>query len=465
MTSHSPRVGLLHRLRHPKTTVRWRLTLLYAGLFLVSGAALLAITYTLVEHATFDYQTAFSTAIAHQGAGAASAGPPPKALFNVPPPQSLARRKRATISAPPTIQRLLKSPNGRKAILFAGSQQRVADLHHLIFESSIALAIMALVSGALGWLVAGRVLRPLRTMTNATQQISAANLNERLAMDGPPDELRKLADTIDGLLERLEGAFDAQRRFVANASHELRTPLTAARALLEMVLTDPHATVETFRTTCRQVLEEGEQQEELIDALLALARGQRGLGHREPLNLATIAGEVLDCHRDDALAHGLQLESTLDSAPITGDRRLVGRMVTNLVENAIRHNIEHGRVRVWVENDSGEATFAIANTGPVVPADDVDRLLQPFQRRARERVGQGDGFGLGLSIVAAIAQAHDAALDVRPGMDGGLRVEVRFPRARETDPQTPPSDDPRLLEPAAGQLALAPPGAAAVARR
>ena len=463
MTSHSPRVGLLHRLRHPKTTVRWRLTLLYAGLFLVSGAALLAITYTLVAHATFDYQTAFRSAIAQQRAPGSNART--SQGFTTVPPIWLRQHSPATVGPPPTVQKLLNSRTGRKAILIAGSQQRVADLHHLIFESSIALAIMALVSGALGWLVAGRVLRPLRTMTTATQHISAANLNERLSMGGPPDELRKLADTIDELLERLEGAFDAQRRFVANASHELRTPLTAARALLEMVLTDPHATIETFRTTCRQVLEEGEQQEELIDALLALARGQRGLGRREPLNLATIAGEVLDRYRDGALAHGLQLESTLDSAPMSGDRRLVGRMVSNLVENAIRHNIEHGRVRVWVENDSGEATFAITNTGPMIPADDVDRLLQPFQRRARERVGQGDGFGLGLSIVAAIAQAHDAALDVRPGMDGGLRVEVRFPRARETEALTPPSDDPRLLEPAAGQLALPPAGAAAVARR
>jgi signal transduction histidine kinase len=338
-------------------------------------------------------------------------------------------------------------------------------LHQLVLVSSIALAIMALISTALGWLVAGRVLRPLRTMTTATQQISEANLNERLAMDGPPDELRRLADTIDGLLERLEGAFNAQRRFVANASHELRTPLTAARALLEMVLSDPRATVETFRTTCRQVLEEGEQQEQLIDALLALARGQRGLQRRERLDLAEVVPTVLEDHRAEALARGLQLGVTLDPAPVVGDRRLIERLVSNLVENAIRYNVDDGRIGVWVENSSGDAVFAIANTGPVVRADEVDRLLQPFQRLERERTGQGDGFGLGLSIVAAIADAHQAALDVRPGMDGGLRIEVRFPRAREADPQLPPSDERGLAEPAAGQVALAPPGAAAVARR
>ena len=186
---------------------------------------------------------------------------------------------------PPRLQKLLESPSGRRVILNVQSGQRISDLHQLVIESSIALAIMAIISGALGWVVAGRVLAPLRTMTAATQQMSEVNLHERLAIQGPPDELRQLADTIDGLLERLEGAFDAQRRFVANASHELRTPLTTVRALLEMVLSDPRATVGTFRTTCRQVLEESAQQEQLIDALLALAQGQRGIDSRESIDL------------------------------------------------------------------------------------------------------------------------------------------------------------------------------------
>jgi signal transduction histidine kinase len=258
------RPGFAGRLRHPKTTVRWRLTVLYGGLFLVCGAALLAITYTLVDHATV---TPFRTFV-NRDQLSRSAPPNFDRATTI---RGLAHPPQSRLPEP--IQKLLKTRDGRLAILTLGSAQRISDLHQLVIESSIALAIMAIISGALGWMVAGRVLAPLRTMTAATQQMTEANLHERLAMTGPPDELRQLADTIDGLLGRLEGAFDAQRRFVANASHELRTPLTAVRALLEMVLSDPRATVGTFRTTCRQVLEESARQEQLIDALLALAQG------------------------------------------------------------------------------------------------------------------------------------------------------------------------------------------------
>lgn len=462
MTAFKKHAGLTFRLRHPQTTVRWRLTLLYGGLFLVCGAALLAITYTLVEHDTLTSNSAFIRAASGQGLpGTRSSGSPALGNQHVERPPGV----RQSAAVPPPIKALLGSERGRKAILTVGSQQRLSDLHQLIVESSIALAIMALISGLLGWLVAGRVLRPLRTMTATAQQISEASLNRRLALQGPRDELRELADTIDGLLERLEGAFDAQRRFVANASHELRTPLTAARALLEMVITDRHATVHTFRETCRQVLEEGEQQEQLIDALLALAQGQRGIDHRERLDLAAIVGEVLKAHQPEARARGLELEVTLKAAPVSGDRRLLGRLVSNLVQNAIRHNHPAGRVRVWVENHAGDATLAVANTGPPIRPDEIDRLLQPFQRLTPDRTGQGDGFGLGLSIVSAIARAHDASLDVRPGRSGGLRIEVRFPGAPAAELQLQPRDDSRRLAPDGDQLALSPPGSMQIARR
>ncbi len=350
MTASKKHASLASRLRHPQTTVRWRLTLLYGGLFLVCGAALLAITYTLVEHDTLTGNSTFVRAASGQGFPATpSSRSHAFANQHVQQPPGI----RQSAAVPPPIKALLGSEKGRKAILIVGSQQRLSDLHQLIVESSIALAIMALISGLLGWLVAGRVLRPLRTMTAATQQISEANLNRRLALQGPRDELRELADTIDGLLERLEGAFDAQRRFVANASHELRTPLTAARALLEMILTDPHATVHTFRATCRQVLEEGEQQEQLIDALLALAQGQRGIEHRERLDLEAIVGEVLQTQQPDAVARGLELDAALKAAPVSGDRRLIERLACNLVQNAIRYNTPGGSVRVWVENSRG----------------------------------------------------------------------------------------------------------------
>ncbi len=334
---------------------------------------------------------------------------------------------------PPPVQRLLKTASGRRVILSVGSVQRISDLHQLVIESSIALAIMALISAGLGWVVAGRVLAPLRTMTTATQQISEANLHERLSMQGPQDELRQLADTIDGLLGRLEGAFDAQRRFVANASHELRTPLTTVRALLELILSDPKATVGTFRTTCQQVLDESAQQEQLIDSLLALAHGERGVDTPEPIDLAAIAGEALAAREAEAAARGVQLEVSLEPALVSGDRRLIERLVSNLVDNALRHNMPGGSVRVAVRELAGEVELAVANTGPVVPDEEVERLLQPFQRLAGDRVGHGDGLGLGLSIVAAIANAHQAALDVRAGADGGLEVDVRFARVTGDD--------------------------------
>lgn len=419
------------RLRHPKTTVRWRLTLLYGGLFLASGAALLAITYTLVAHANV---TPNKSVLNFSGAGAQARtdhGPPSPGFLRRPGAKQLPAR------LPKSVLSLLRTPAGGRVVQIAGRGQRVVDLHHLIVESGIALGIMAIVSALLGWLVAGRVLRPLRTMTAATQEISEANLHERLALQGPRDELRQLADTIDGLLGRLEAAFDAQRRFVANASHELRTPLTTARALLEMVMSDPLATVQTFRTTCAQVLEEGEQQEQLIDALLALAQGQRGLDKREAMDLASVTRAVLDAREPEVAAAGLRLEDSFESAPISGDRRLVERLVSNLVENAVRHNVPNGNVSLNVDAHDGASTLHIVNTGPPVPVTEIDRLLQPFQRLGADRISNPEGIGLGLSIVAAIANAHDAKLDVRPREAGGLDVEVRFPRSSVNDVDSP----------------------------
>jgi signal transduction histidine kinase len=334
---------------------------------------------------------------------------------------------------PPGFGQVLKSSAGQAAVKFVGSQQRVADLHQLEVESAIALAIMAIISGLLGWLVAGRVLLPLRTITATTREISDVNLHRRLALAGPRDELRVLADTIDGLLERLQASFEAQRRFVANASHELRTPLTASRALLEMVLTDPDATIESFREAADQVLEESEQQEQLIDALLALAQGQRGIDHHERLDLARIAGEVMHAHEGQAAAKGLELDLSLKPAPVSGDRRLIERLVSNLIQNAILHNTPNGDAIVHVESRAGSATLMVANSGPLVPAGEVERLLQPFQRLSPDRVGPRGGLGLGLSIVASVAAAHDATLGVHPRATGGLGVEVRFPPAAESN--------------------------------
>jgi signal transduction histidine kinase len=428
---------LAGRLRHPRTTVRWRLTLLYGGLFLISGATLLAITYTLVDNA----------AVFPQRPGLAILGQSPRLRGSAPAPRftpSPGRIKELSRKVPAPIQRLLHTSQGQRALGEVVFSQRVADLHQLIIESALALALMALISTALGWVVAGRVLRPLRTMTAATQEISEENLNRRLSMQGPRDELRQLADTIDGLLGRLEGAFDAQRRFVANASHELRTPLTAVRALLELVLSDPTATVSTFRATCEQVLEESEQQEQLIEALLTLAQGQRGIDRAETVDLAAVVGAVVGSHEGLAASHRLEMCSTLAPATISGDARLVARLVSNLVDNAIRHNVDGGRVDVSVRSGD-RATLTVANTGRVVPEDEVGRLLQPFRRLSPDRTAERDGLGLGLSIVGAIADAHDAVLAIRARPEGGLAIEVDFP-ARATaslvEPASEPVDDP-----------------------
>ena len=250
--------GVIERLRHPQTTVRWRLTLLYGGMFLVCGAALLIVTYALVAHATNTPRITFVRANAPPG-GLVGANQTRRTVPDIAGSQTFVPTNR-TVRLPPTVpsavKQVLGSSAGQTAVRLVGANQRVSDLHSLEIESGIALAIMALISAFLGWVVAGRVLRPLRTITSTTQRLSEANLHERLALAGPRDELHTLADTIDGLLGRLERAFDAQRRFVTNASHELRTPLTASRALLEMAVSDPEASVASLRAACLGALEE-----------------------------------------------------------------------------------------------------------------------------------------------------------------------------------------------------------------
>jgi signal transduction histidine kinase len=392
--------------------VRWRLATLYGAMFLVSGAVLLAITYGLVSHAAV---AGTRSIISPYTAATAPSQTPVQMFFK--------RSRVTTVQLPPGVRRLLLSPNGRAVVRLIGTRQRISDLHQLEIESAIALGIMTLLAGGLGWLIAGRVLAPLRAITSATREISAASLDRRLALPGPRDELRELADTIDGLLARLQASFDAQRRFVANASHELRTPLASERALLEMVMSDPRASVQTFRDTCRMVLEENEHQEQLIDALLTLARGQRAPARPEPVALDALAGAVIADRRAEAQERGLQVTAALEPVSVDGDPRLLERLVSNLVDNALRHNAAGGRVTVTVGAPGGLAWLTVANTGPVVDAAEVGRLLEPFTR-GRDRVGSG--LGLGLSIVAAIAEAHGAALALAPGADGGLEITVQF---------------------------------------
>ncbi|MGH2887415.1 MAG: sensor histidine kinase, partial [Solirubrobacteraceae bacterium] len=320
------------------------------------------------------------------------------------------------------------------------SQQQTADARYeelrssqldtLLTRSGLALAIMALASIGLGWLIAGRALRPVRTMSTRARGISERNLHERLALDGPDDELKELGDTFDGLLGRLEAAFESQRRFVANASHELRTPITLERALVEVALSDPDASLESLRETCRRVLTASEQQERLIEALLTLARSQRGLESRAPVDLREITAEAVRA----VPSNGIKVETELGDASTTGDPAMVERLVANLMQNAIRYNEPDGWVTAWTGIRDGEPTVEVTNPGPVVRPEQVEELMKPFSRLdgngsiAARNADVRRGLGLGLSIVQAIVDAHGARLTTAPRAEGGLRVSVRFPR-------------------------------------
>jgi len=282
---------------------------------------------------------------------------------------------------------------------------------------------MALASIGLGWVMAGRALRPVRTMSSRARGISERNLHERLALDGPDDELKELATTFDGLLGRLEGAFESQRRFVANASHELRTPITLERALVEVALADPNPTIGSLQDTCRRVLAASEHQERLIEALLTLARSQRGLESRGPVDLREITAEVVR----GVPADGLRVDTELGDAHTIGDQAMVERLVGNLVENAVRYNQPGGWVSAWTGRRNGLPIVEVTNSGPVVDPADAGELVKPFYRA--EANGNRHGVGLGLSIVQAIAEAHGAILETEPRPEGGMRVAVAFPAA------------------------------------
>jgi signal transduction histidine kinase len=405
--------------RAPRPTARLRLTLLYGALFLVSGTALLAVTYALFEQATGAFSLVNGNKV--EFANMAMIGALPHTPQDVRSVSGVVRSAQIGGAARANIQ-------AQAAKLQAEiTQLRVLEQHELLTRSGIALGLTALLSVALGWVIAGRVLRPVRTISTTARRLGASNLNERLALDGPDDEFRELAATLNGLLARLEASFDSQRRFVASASHELRTPLTLDRVLLERALRHPAPDEDFWRATCERLLASSQQQDRLIDALLTLARSEGGLGARESFELAAVIDSVLLSAELDTGAIDVMVKNEAGPAPVSGDPRLVERLVRNLVDNAIRYNERAGRVDIATTTDEGRAVLTVANTGPAVPAADVGRLFQPFQRLAPVRSSQRDGSGLGLSIVKAIADAHGATVTADPRPDGGLRVEVSFP--------------------------------------
>jgi signal transduction histidine kinase len=401
--------------RAGRHSVRLRLTLLYVGLFLACAAGLLTITYFLVEQQLPQVTTSTSGAVMISGASELGAGvatacdPPPDG--SVPSPAQLS-----------TCQVLV----GRA---FAGLRGDTLD--QLLIVSGIALGIMGVASVGLGWLMAGRVLSPLRTITATARRISARSLHQRIAMTGPDDELKELGDTFDQLLGRLDASFRAQRQFVANASHELRTPLARQRTLLEVALRDREATSASLRAACERALAAGEQQERLIAGLLTLARGERGLDRFEPLDLAALAGAAAAARRDDADDAQVSLATSISAAMAAGDPGLTERLVANLVDNAIRYNAAGGRVEIGTGTRAGRPYLTVANTGPVIPPDQLGRLFRPFQRMDPARRAPGGlgpcNLGLGLAIVSAIAAAHGADLRAVTRAGGGLAIDVVFP--------------------------------------
>ena len=294
----------------------------------------------------------------------------------------------------------------------------------------VALLIMAVLSLAVGWLIAGRFVRPLRAIITTARDISASNLHRRLGLRGHADEFTELGETLDDLFGRLEASFQAQRYFIANASHELRTPLSAGRALLQVALADPEPTVEMLRATCQELVELGDQQEGLIAALLALARSQRGIGRMECLDLADITRDVILARSTDVERRGIELSAELAAAPVTADPSLAESLITNLVDNAIRHNVPGGQAEISTALTTAGAFVSVSNTGALVPPGAVDDLFQPFRQLGTQRTRHGEGHGLGLAIVRAIANAHGAALTARPRPGGGLDIEVVFPPSR-----------------------------------
>jgi two-component system sensor histidine kinase VanS len=376
-------------LQLPSRTVRLRLTLLYGGLFLVSGMALLATTYLLFRSST-GVDLIVPTGTAHQSIS-------PGALHDV-------------------------------RQMYAGAVARnTHNLHQGLVQSGIALAIMTAASIALGWLVAGRVLRPLRTITATTRQISERNLNERLALSGPRDELKDLADTIDGLLARLEAHVSEQQRFAANASHELRTPLALTQTLLDVASKDPNRDNRELVDRLQKV---NTRAIDLTEALLLLNRADQRSFTREQVDLSLTAEEATETLLPLAQKRGVTIETSGDTRPTSGSYALLLQMTTNLVHNAIVHNLpDHGTVRVTTSAHSNSVELTVENTGDKLTPQLVATLAEPFQRGTERIRTDHAGVGLGLAIVKSIVQAHDGTFTLTPRASGGLRVAVRLPAA------------------------------------
>ncbi|MFD5799310.1 sensor histidine kinase [Streptomyces diastatochromogenes] len=385
-----------------RPTIRIRLTLLYGGMFLIAGILLLSIIYLLAAQAI-------------------NTGNQP--LFKIVGFNSL------NVSSPSchAITNGLSLQAFNDAVRECMDSQRQAALDDLLSRSLLALLGLAVIAFAFGYAMAGRVLSPLGRITRTARQVAGSDLSRRIELDGPDDELKELADTFDDMLERLQRAFTAQQRFVGNASHELRTPLAINRTLLEVHLSDPNAPVE-LQQLGKTLLATNERSEQLVEGLLLLARSDNQIVERKPVDLAEVATQAIDQVHAEAEAKGVKIHGERRPAVVQGNGVLLERIALNLVQNAVRYNMaENGWVEVTTEVEHGQAVLTVSNTGPVVPAYEVDNLFEPFRRLRTERTGSDKGVGLGLSIVRSVARAHGGHIVAQPREGGGLVMRVTMP--------------------------------------
>jgi signal transduction histidine kinase len=387
----------------PAPTIRLRMTLLYGLVFLVTGTVLLTIGYALVRH-NLDARGDFRQELRRLGLAPAPATP----FFGHALP----------FGPGSTEARVLQAVR---------AQLRNDALHRLLFEYVLALGAMTMISVAAGWLLAGRALRPLRDITATARRVSGQNLGERIALSGPADELKELADTFDGMLGRLDAAFASQRHFVANASHELRTPLAIMRTEVDVALADDAAGASELRAMGEAVRETTDRCERLIESLLTLARSEAAAGREERVDLGALVADCITDLRAGAQDAQVEVRDDLEPAWTRGEAGLLERMIANLLENAIRHNERGGFVEVATRAHAqdGSVWLVVSNGGPRIESVQAQTLAEPFLRLER---GVG-GFGLGLSIVRSVAEAHGGRMEIMAREGGGLKVRVAVPAA------------------------------------
>ncbi|MEV7861555.1 HAMP domain-containing sensor histidine kinase [Streptomyces hirsutus] len=382
-----------------RPTIRIRLTLLYGGMFLIAGILLLSIIYLLAANAL------------NVGSDL--------------PFRILSGQVSSDICQLRSAQ--LPADELNAALNACVNEQRQHALDNLLSRSLLALLGLAVIAFAFGYAMAGRVLSPLGRITRTARAVAGSDLSRRIELDGPDDELKELADTFDDMLERLQRAFTAQQRFVGNASHELRTPLAINRTLLEVHLSDPDAPVE-LQQLGKTLLATNERSEQLVEGLLLLARSDNQIVERKPVDLAEVASQAIDQVHAEVQAKGVEIRGVRKPAVVRGNGVLLERIALNLLQNAVRYNVaEQGWVEVTTDVEHGQAVLVVSNTGPVVPAYEVDNLFEPFRRLRTERTGSDKGVGLGLSIVRSVARAHGGHIYAQPREGGGLVMRVTLP--------------------------------------